>query len=105
MLSAHASPDTRLIYDGGLDSGSSLLFYTDLPVSWLDQNSAEDFITRKFGIGENLFLTTPGLMEIWNSPTPILLVTEKSKLAYWKKLTGSDLIPFAQCGTQIILKN
>jgi len=105
FLHTNATPNTLLVYDGGLDSGSSLLFYTDLPVTWLDQNPEEDFITRKFGIGKNLFLTTPQLMEIWNSPTPVLLVTEKSKLVYWELLTGSHLFPAAQCGTQIILKN
>lgn len=105
FLTANASPESRLIYDGGLDSGSSLLFYTDLPVTWLDQNPAEDFITRKFGIGRKLFLTTPEFLKIWNSSAPIFLVTEGSKLTYWQKVTGFYLVPVAQCGTQIILKN
>src|SRR5690606_30478874 len=33
ILQANATADTLLVYDGGLDSGSSLLFYTDLPVT------------------------------------------------------------------------
>jgi len=100
-----ASADTRLIYDGGLDTGSSLLFYTNIPVTWLDQNPDKDFIVRKFGIGRNLHMTTSELAGLWKSGTPILFVTESAKLADWESLLSQTLIPIARCGTQVVLKN
>jgi 4-amino-4-deoxy-L-arabinose transferase-like glycosyltransferase len=105
VLTSAATSETRLIYDGGLDSGSSLLFYTDLPVTWLDQNPKEDFVTRRFGIGRDLFLTSPQLAKLWKSGQPILLVTEKSKLLYWQSVTNQKMTQIAESGTQILLKN
>ena len=104
-INAAASADTRLIYDGGLDTGSSLLFYTNIPVTWLDQNPDKDFIVRKFGIGRNLYMTTSELAVLWQSGTPILFVTESAKLADWESLLSQTLIPIARCGTQVVLKN
>lgn len=104
-INAATSDDTRLIYDGGLDTGSSLLFYTNLPVTWLNQNPDEDFFVRKFGIGRNLFMTTSELAGLWKSHRPVLFVTESAKLADWESLLSQPLTPIARCGTQVVLKN
>lgn len=100
-----ASPDTRLVYDGGIDTGSSLLFYTDLPLTLLDQNPDEDFLTRKFGIGRHLFLTTDQMAGRWKSGAPVILITEAGKLPQWEATLGVSLVPLARCGTQVVLKN
>lgn len=98
-------PASRVVYDGGLDTGSSLLFYTEKPVAFLDRRVEEDFIVRKFGIGREHFLTDDELVVLWRSGSPVTLVTESQKLAEWEKLLGAPLVPFARCGTQILLKN
>lgn len=105
FITAAASEKTRLVYDGGIDTGSSLLFYTDLPVTLLNQKPEEDFIVRKFGIGRDLFLNTPELAELWKSGAPVIFVTESAKLPEWEEVLGKPLSPAARCGTQIILKN
>ena len=96
--------DAPIVYDGGIDTGSSLLFYSDSPVILLDQDPDEDFIVRKFGIGRDRFLTISEFVAFWNSAAPTVLITEESKLADWRKLLGLSLAPVARCGTQILLK-
>ena len=93
-----------IVYDGGIDTGSSLLFYSDSPVILLDQNPDKDFIVRKFGIGRDRFLTISEFVAFWNSTAPTVFITEESKLADWRKLLGVSLAPVARCGTQILLK-
>jgi 4-amino-4-deoxy-L-arabinose transferase-like glycosyltransferase len=100
-----ATPDTQLVYDGGLDTGSSLLFYTSLPVALLNQNPDKEFPVRRFGIGRDLFLDTGKLAILWQSGKSILLVTESAKLPEWERLLGKPLTPIGRCGTQIVLKN
>jgi 4-amino-4-deoxy-L-arabinose transferase-like glycosyltransferase len=100
-----ASPGTRLVFDGALDTGSSLLFYTDLPVTLLNQEPDEDFFVRKFGLGRHLFLTEKQLEDLWKSDVSVILVTEVVKIPVWEKSLGGALIPIARCGTQVVLKN
>lgn len=97
--------DSRLVYDGGLDTGSSLLFYTDRPVAFLDQRADQDFIVRKFGIARERFLNDEEFIALWRSGAPVTLVTEAQKLPEWEKLLGGPLTPVTRCGTQVLLKN
>ena len=62
--------DAPIVYDGGIDTGSSLLFYSDSPVILLDQDPEDDFIVRKFGIGRDRFLTISEFVAFWNSAAP-----------------------------------
>jgi len=100
-----ATPETRLVFDGGIDTGSSLLFYTDHPVTLLDQRPDEEFVVRKFGVGRDRYLTTDGFVALWKAHAPLVLVTEAGKLPRWEALLGQPLEPAARCGTQVILKN
>jgi len=94
----------RLVYDGGLDTGSSLLFYADVPVLLLDQNPNQEFTVRAYGRGRDRFLTAAELTTLWQGKSPIALVTESSRLPAWQKLLG-PVTPQATTGTQILLKN
>ncbi|HEY5705289.1 MAG TPA: glycosyltransferase family 39 protein [Terrimicrobiaceae bacterium] len=94
-----------IVYDGGIDTGSSLLFYSDSPIILLDQDPDEDFIVRKFGIGRDRFLTISEFVAYWNSAAPAVFITEEGRLEGWRELLGVSLAPAARCGTQILLKN
>lgn len=77
-----------IVFDGGIDTASSLLFYTDQPVALLGQNPEEDFITRKFGIGRERYLTDSGFAALWTSGRAMAFVTEKSARPRWEQLLG-----------------
>ena len=104
-IAENAPAGWKLVYDGGLDTGSSLLFYTDQSVLLLDQNPGQEFTVRVHGIGKDRFITTDALVEMWKTHTPVALVTESARLGEWQALFGGSLIPQASSGTQILLKN
>ena len=92
------------MYDGDIDTGSSLLFYSDAPVILLDQDPNDDFVVRKFGIGRDRYLTVSEFIEFWKSANQTVFITEESKLASWSEVLGMSLNPAAQSGTQILVK-
>ena len=103
-VAADISERTPIVYDGGIDTGSSLLFYSDSPVILLDQDPNDDFIVRKFGIGRDRYLTSSEFVAFWKSAKSSVFITEKRKLAAWRERLGVALDPVAQSGTQILVK-
>ncbi|MGH8046926.1 MAG: ArnT family glycosyltransferase [Chthoniobacterales bacterium] len=96
-------PDTApVIFDGGIDTGSSLLFYADQPVVLLGGRKDDDFITRKFHVGRERFIDNTGLAALWASGQPMAFVTERAKLPDWRKLLGPLPAPTIVCGTQAV---
>jgi 4-amino-4-deoxy-L-arabinose transferase-like glycosyltransferase len=103
-VAANISERTPIVYDGSIDTASSLLFYSDSPVILLDQNPNDDFIVRKFGIGRDRYLTSSEFVDFWKSGRRTVFITEQSKLAGWQEVLGVTLDPAAQSGTQILVK-
>lgn len=97
---------SAVVFDGDIDTGSSLLFYSDRKVILLDQNPEKDFVIRRFGVGRDRYLTSAALADLWHSGAPLLFVTEKARLDEWRtRFASPDLSPSGGSGTQIILKN
>jgi hypothetical protein len=103
-VAADISERTPIVYDGSIDTASSLLFYSDSPVILLDQDPNDDFIVRKFGIGRDRYLTSSEFVAIWKSGSRTVFITEERKLVGWQELLGVALDPAAQSGTQILVK-
>lgn len=98
--------DSAIVFDGDIDTGSSLLFYSDRKIILLDQKPDKDFIVRRFGVGRDRYLTSEELVSRWSDEAPLLFVTEKARLSEWQTRFGSpNLSPSGGSGTQIILKN
>jgi 4-amino-4-deoxy-L-arabinose transferase-like glycosyltransferase len=96
-------PDSApVVFDGGMDTGSSLLFYANQPVILLGGDPDTDFITRKFNIGRERFVDAPGLAALWTSGRPMAFVTERGKLPEWERLLGPLPKPTVVCGTQAV---
>ena len=103
-VAADISERTPIVYDGGIDTASSLLFYSDSPVILLDQDPNDDFVVRKFGIGRDRYLTSSEFVAFWKSASRTVFITDESKLAGWQEVLGMALDPAAQSGTQILVK-
>ena len=103
-VAADIADRTPIVYDGGIDTASSLLFYSDSPVILLDQDPNDDFVVRKFGIGRDRYLTSWEFVAFWRSASRSVFITEESKLAGWRERLGVALDAAAQSGTQILVK-
>jgi 4-amino-4-deoxy-L-arabinose transferase-like glycosyltransferase len=98
-------PGSTVVYDGGIDTGSSLMVYTDAKILLLDQNPDEEFPVRAFGIGRDRFLTSDELLSRWIAGAePLFFVTEAKRLPEWRERLGTPLEPVVRCGTSVLLK-
>ncbi len=103
ILRRALAADAPIVFDGGIDTASSLLFYTDNPVWLLGQDPEADFMTRKFGIGRERYLTPGAFAERWKSRAPLAFITERSRIAEWEGLLGPLPAPVARSGTLVVL--
>jgi hypothetical protein len=94
-----------VIYDGPSHQASSLCFYADLPVRWLDRAESE-FAVRSRGVGRDRFVTVGEVVARWRSGEPIFLIIEEGRLDLWRETLGGDPGPIiARSGTRILLTN
>lgn len=100
-----AGSSGRVMFDGDIDTASSLLFYTRLRIGLLGGNPEADFVVRTTGIGRENFLTRKQLLSLWQTDHPVTLVIEKSHLEPWSEFLGTRLVPLAHCGTLVVVGN
>ncbi len=94
---------STVVYDGGIDTGSSLMVYTDAKIILLDQNPDEEFIVRKFGVGRDGFLTASEFAARWAAGEQLLLVTESRRAEEWRARLRHPLRIVDDSGTQVLL--
>jgi len=104
-LEREAGRGAFVVYDGPSHRGSSLCFYTGLPVRWLEAPGTE-FAVRSRGIGRDRFVGEVEVVARWRSDEPVWLITEESRVEYWQARLGGDLaLPVARSGTRLLLGN
>jgi 4-amino-4-deoxy-L-arabinose transferase-like glycosyltransferase len=103
VLRTRLPAEAPVVFEGGIDTASSLLFYTEQPVVLLGQDPAEDFLTRKFGLGRERYLGESGLSALWASGRPMAFVVERSEMPRWERVLGPLPAPAVVCGTQVVL--
>lgn len=93
------SHDARIVYDGGLDTGSSLLFYTDQPILLLTAPTRRD--VASFARRQDRFIDEERLIGEWKSARPLLLITESTRVEYWQRLLHPKPVQLWREGTQV----
>jgi 4-amino-4-deoxy-L-arabinose transferase-like glycosyltransferase len=103
-INAQATPGSRIIYDGYPNLASSLFFYLNHPVHWVNAPVEYEYATRNLGIGRNYYLTPKDVAQAWRSGN-VFLIIEESTLEGWKNRLGweGEVTPFARSGTRLVL--
>ena len=101
MLKELAGRGVWVAYDGGIDTGSSLLFYVGDDVLVVGQDAGDDFVTRKFGLGEDRYVTVEAFSSLWMEES-VALVTETSRAGFWRERLPRLGEPVARSGTQVV---
>jgi 4-amino-4-deoxy-L-arabinose transferase-like glycosyltransferase len=91
-----------IVFDGGIDTASSLLFYASRDVLLLGQNADAEFVTRVHGIGREKYLADSEFAVLWASGRPLAFVTELSARPRWEAKLGPLPEPAVVCGTQAV---
>src|SRR5690606_13826081 len=83
-----------IVFDGGLDTASSLLFYTNRELLLVEEGNSADSFDR---------VVTPGeFSTLWQSGRRLTFVTERERVPHWEEVLGGMPEPTAICGTQFI---
>ena len=105
VLERNAARGGIVVYDGPSHRASSLGFYTDVPVRWLERAETE-FAVRSRGVGSNRFVTEEEVVARWRAADPIWLVTEETRLELWRGRLAGDVGPLvSRSGTRVLLAN
>lgn len=90
-LNRPALAETPIVFDGGLDTASSLLFYTNRRLILIDDvGGVERSMTREEFAGR------------WRAGDGFSFVTERARVVDWERLLGGLPAPAAVCGTQVV---
>ena len=102
LLRKRLPAQAPIVFDGGIDTASSLLFYASQDIALLDQNPNTEFATRAFGIGREKYLNDTDFATLWASGRPLAFVTELSARPRWEAKLGPLPEPAIVCGTQAV---
>jgi 4-amino-4-deoxy-L-arabinose transferase-like glycosyltransferase len=100
-IEKQAGPGGKIIFDGDIDTASSLLFYTNARIGLLRGDPG--FFARPSGEGNHL--TREELRVLWGGAAPVALIVEEADLKGWQRWLGGPLEPLARCGTLVLLGN
>jgi len=95
--------NSRVIFDGDIDTASSLLFYSTPPVHLV--SGEKSFITKTFGIGNELYLNPSAVAERWRTAEPLILIVDQANLDKWQERLSNRGTTLARPGTFVILTN
>lgn len=101
-LERQAHRGAVVVYDGPSHRASSLCFYADVPVRWLGGSQTE-FAVRSRGVGRDRFITEDEVIARWRMDEPVWLITEESRLEFWRARLGDEALhAVARSGTRVL---
>jgi 4-amino-4-deoxy-L-arabinose transferase-like glycosyltransferase len=101
------APDDRVIYEGQLHVGSSLLFYLGRKFYLVNQDPVSEPGAALQG-APDVFLEEKTVVHEWRGPNRLYLLVERARLPHWEALlksTGATAQELTTCGTTVLLSN
>jgi 4-amino-4-deoxy-L-arabinose transferase-like glycosyltransferase len=106
-IAATAPADAKVVYDGYPNLASSLFFYLDRKVHWVNVPVEYEYATRALNIGRDLYFPDEAAVgEAWREG-PMVLIAEETALERWGEVLGWKEAPelLARSGTRVAVKN
>ena len=98
----HYRPGDVIVVDGEYESGSSLNFYTGIPLRMLHEPSANLWYGSQFPDAPHVFETTASFVALWKGPERVFLWTDQEAPS---ELHGLRFFALAKSGGKFILTN
>jgi hypothetical protein len=105
FLNPRLGKSGQVLYEGPLESGSSLAFYLDKKFFLVNQ-SPGDFERR--GDFQHKYLDEHFVLEAWNRADPIYFIVEEKRISHWRQLISDRVHIYHQvttCGSRVVLSN
>jgi 4-amino-4-deoxy-L-arabinose transferase-like glycosyltransferase len=100
-----AEPDAIVACEALPHTASSLFYYLNARVHWVNAPFDEQYAQRVLGLGRDYYWDETGLQRAWRSPHPVYLILEQDRLAYWQRLLPPGARVVDRSGTRLVLCN
>jgi hypothetical protein len=100
-----AEPDAVVACEALPHTASSLLYYLNARVHWVNAPFDQDYAQGVLGLGRDYYWDEAGLQSVWHSSRPVYFILEQSRLDYWRPLLGPGARVVDQSGTRLVLCN
>jgi 4-amino-4-deoxy-L-arabinose transferase-like glycosyltransferase len=80
-INRNSDPDTLVVSKGSISDRTSLYFYLSRKLYWLDGDPNQEYATRRYGEGKDLYLNTADLQKAWYSPQKLYLILDHASLS------------------------
>lgn len=107
FIQERIAPNDKVIYEGPMHVGSSLLFYLGRKFYLVNQDPASE-PGAALGPTPDIFLDEKTVAQAWTGPDRLYLLIEQSRMPHWRTLLGSSGTPTEElttCGTTVLLSN
>ena len=107
FIQEQIAPNDKVIYEGPMHVGSSLLFYLGRKFYLVNQDPASE-PGAALGPTPDIFLDEKTVADAWSGPDRLYLLIEQSRLPHWRTLLGGRGTPTEElttCGTTALLSN
>ena len=98
-------PDAVVACEALPHTASSLLYYLDARVHWVNAPFDNQYAQRVLGEGRDYYWDDAGLLAAWNSPRPVYFIIEQNRLDYWQGLLSPGARFVSKSGTRLVLCN
>jgi 4-amino-4-deoxy-L-arabinose transferase-like glycosyltransferase len=98
-------PDAVVACEALPHTASSLGYYLNARVHWVNAPFDQDYAQRVLGLGRDYYWDEAGLLNAWRSSRPVYLILEESRLSYWQGLLPPGARVVNKSGTRLVLCN
>ncbi|MGI8431042.1 MAG: glycosyltransferase family 39 protein [Chthoniobacterales bacterium] len=106
-INARIAPNDKVLYEGRLHTGSSLVFYLGRKFYLVNQHPpGEPGVI--LGQGTDVYLDGPTVEQAWSGADRIFLLVEEQRVAHWRRELaghGDTTAELTTCGTTVLLSN
>ncbi len=100
-----ATPDALVACEALPNTASSLYFYLNARVHWVNAPFRQDYAQRVLGEGRDFYWDDATLLGEWRSSHPVYLIIEETRLAYWQGQLPPGARVVNKSGTRMVLCN
>jgi len=100
-----AKPDAVVACEARPNTASSLYYYLNARVHWVNAPFEQDYSQRVLGLGREFYLDDARVREAWRSTRPVYLILDQDRLDYWQRVLSPGARVVNRGGTRVVLCN
>jgi 4-amino-4-deoxy-L-arabinose transferase-like glycosyltransferase len=100
-----SQPDAVVACDALPNTASSLYYYLNARVHWVNAPFNQDYAQRVLGEGRDYYWDEAKVLGEWKSSRPVYLIIEEDRLAHWQGVLPPGARVVNKSGTRLVLCN